>query len=227
MKTPLSLMARRPSSPEEVAALADIGALMAVAWSQPGERLVAGWSDGLWGHDLSACLREARFDPADCHTVDQHLEVLSAATARADPITVTDDLAAEYAALFQGPGRALVPAYECQWTDSDQATLFIAPTTAAVESAYRAAGLEVGSREPADSMSCEWEFVGLLARRESQSTGPAAAVWRSQRLEFVAEHLAGWAAPFARAVESATEQGVYAALARITARIGSSSRLMR
>ncbi len=206
------------TEPGDAAAIADLAGLLALAWAQPGRLLADALVEGDWAGGVRECL-EAGGLPAG---VPDALGVLAAAVAGRDADSLALDLAAEYAALFQGPGRALVHAYECQWVDADAATLFVAPASLAVEAAYRAAGLEVAGHEPPDSLATELAFVRHLAQAEASggvSGDPA------PRRAFVAEHLDRWVERFCAAVDRATEHGVYAAFARVTAAVAASGRL--
>lgn len=217
MKAIRLLMPRRRPDP---AVIAQLARLLAAGWAQPGLRLATGLVETGWQHELGEALANLEQGRASLsEVVSADLEVLDRATSGQSADELLVELAAEYAALFQGPGRALVPAYECQWLDDPDASLFVAPSTMAVEAVYRAAGMEMSNREPPDSLAVELEFVGRLATLEAGTHGPRAVGWRAQRVQFVAEHPARWIEPFCTAVEQATEHGYYAALARLTQQV--------
>lgn len=208
---------RTPRYRPDAAAVSRLARLLAAGWAQPDRRLATGLVEHTWQNELAGALaglglRETRLvesAASDVQVLDRAIHGLSA-----EQLAV--DLAAEFAALFQGPGPALVPAYGCQWLDDPAASLFVAPSAMAAEASYRAAGLAMSNREPPDSLSVELEFIGRLAALEAGAASAAAVGWRAQRVQFVAEHPARWIDPFCTAVQQATEHGYYAALARLT-----------
>ena len=125
-------------------AVADLAGLLALAWGQPSQMLAEALIDETWADGVRECVAPLLPGDAQDGLLDA-LGVLAVSVAGSSPVTLAIDLAAEYAALFQGPGRALVKAYECQWVEAEGAKLFIAPTSLAVEASYSAAGLEVAT----------------------------------------------------------------------------------
>lgn len=191
-------------------AVADLAGLLALAWGQPDQMLAQALLEESWADSVRECVELLLPNDSLPGLLDA-LGVLAVSVAGSSPVTLAIDLAAEYAALFQGPGRALVKAYECQWVEAEGATLFIAPTSLAVEASYRAAGLEVATHEPPDCLATELAFVRYLAQAEAPGRVS------ERRRVFLTAHVDRWAGRFCEAVEQATEHGAYAALARITA----------
>lgn len=217
--------ANRTPDPDAVGRLAR---LLALAWAQPDLRLATGLIDGGWVDEIRAALAGLGGQSEGLtDRVEAALAVLGRAVNEQTPEQLSLRLGAEYAALFQGPGRSLVCPYECQWVDAEDASLFMAPSTVAVEAAYRSAGLAISTREPPDSMAVELEFVGRLATRQAGAAKAEAVGLHGQRVQFVAAHPARWIEPFCDAVEHATEEGFYAALARITREVNASGVLGR
>lgn len=87
---------------------------------------------------------------------------------------------------------------------------------------YRAFGVEAaeGDRRP-DHLPVELEFAGLLCAKEalaaSKGMEEQAAMCRSARGRFLAEHLGRWIDAFAEAVESKASGSYFAGLARCAA----------
>lgn len=219
---------RTPGRSADPAAVGQLARLLAVAWAQPDERLASGLLTRAWQDDVAQAVAGLTPVAAGLASAAQTAEqIIDRAITGADATGLAVALGAEYAALFQGPGRALVGAYECQWLDSPDATLFVAPSTLAVEAAYRSAGLGISTHEPPDSLAVELEFVGRLAATEASSAKSDAIRWRGQRVQFVAAHPAVWIDPFCQAVAQATEHGVYAALAQLTREVNRSGVLTK
>ncbi|MBI4220754.1 MAG: molecular chaperone TorD family protein [Chloroflexi bacterium] len=126
-------------------------------------------------------------------------------------------LAHTYSTLFRSTGTSgFVPLCETEYIAQGGDLIGTMPM---LESAYRGVGFRLlaGSREPADHISVELEYAGLLCAREEMAwaarDGHAAArlMWREQH--FLSRHLHLWVPALARAIER-QHAGVYASTAR-------------
>lgn len=205
---------------EDPQLVADVAGLLAFAWRQPGPVFAQGVADGAWAAELTELLRTLVGKRLDVAEYRAAAAVLGKWASGKDSGQIEEELAAEYAALYQGPDSPLVAFYECQWLDDKNAMLFSAPSTQLVEQAYRTAGLEIASREPADSFVAELEFVRHLASEQSSQaesgSKPLADRAATMRRAFVRDHLDRWLEDFCGATQGATECAGYAALSRIT-----------
>lgn len=216
----MDIRIRRGGRGEDPARVADIAGLLAFAWRQPGPVFAQGLADGTWVGELTELLRGLAGKRLDVAEFREASVVLGTWADGKNADQIEEELAAEYAALYQGPASPLVAFYECQWLDDRSAMLFSAPSTQLVEQAYRTAGLEIATREPADSFVAELEFVWHLATEQNSQveagSKPLADRASSLRRAFVRDHLDRWLEDFCGATQGATECAGYAALSRIT-----------
>lgn len=235
----VSLSAPRPRA--DAGAVADLAELLSAAWRTPDRELVAAWRDGVWQEDVRDALSRLGLGPdagragpraggaSDAEVAAGALGVLDRASGAAPGVdALLEAVGAEHASLFLGPPHALVGFHECQWLDGPDVSLFVAPSTVAVEAAYRQAGVAPSTREPADMLPAELEFLALLAAREVTGDGDDARtdlVARQLRQAFWHQHLGLWLEDLGVAVQRATEHGAYAALGRLTAAVARSGRL--
>ena len=88
--------------------------------------------------------------------------------------------------LFAGQGRPAILLYESWHRDGR----FSSPTTFAVQTQYRLAGLDISGERP-DHAAVELEFLSFLATREEEDAGQAQK-WRAARQRFLTEHAGRW-----------------------------------
>jgi len=119
--------------------------------------------------------------------------------AHAMRVTPPDELRAEYARLFVGPGE--LPAPPCASVYIDPGRQVMGETTVAVEHAYEAAGLKVAPREPADHIAQLLEFAHHL---EVSGEDPE---------PFIERFIRPWAKGFCRRVRAETRYAYFAVLA--------------
>lgn len=215
---------------KKVELISELAALLSAAWAQPDNDFARALTTRTWQKQLMSLTNQLELGSTT--KIQSAVEVLARSIRSSPPVSGANtllepeltseydslmvDLATEYAALYIGPNRPLVPAYECQWIDGEQASLFIAPTAVAVENCYRSAGVVMANNEPPDSLFVELEFVAHLARAEKYASTSETLKYSNWRQEFVASHVNKWAASFCDATERATEHGAYAAFSRIT-----------
>ena len=135
--------------------------------------------------------------------------------------TDLESLAVSHARLFGHTARGAVPAYETEYGADD---LFQQPQQMADAAGFYAAfGLASDARaaERPDHVSCECEFLMVLARKEAlalqhDAADTAALVDRATRL-FLRDHLARFAPSFAAGLQRHAPAGFYAALGALLA----------
>ncbi|WP_372841673.1 molecular chaperone [Phaeovulum sp.] len=163
------------------------------------------------GTDASnALLREA----ADAAGLRDELGGLLALVAtRPDVGPFALDLATDYARLFLGAGSRgiTVQPYESYHTNP-RGALF-QEATGAMEALLREYGLAAsGTKEPADHVAVELEFLAQLTADLAEGGEPRAAVLRDKLLR---EHVLVWVPGFCNACIERDRQGFYAAAARL------------
>jgi TorA maturation chaperone TorD len=160
---------------------------------------------------------------ADASLYAPGLEMLDAAGASLPPLPL---LAAEYARLFTGPGRAAVNRFASQYLDEPRADgrpRLRGPATEAAAAAYEAEGLAPRSAlgEPADDIATELEFLSSLSDREATewARGSTEEALRLRRAaaQFLREQCATWWPAFAGAVLAQARVEVYSGFARLLA----------
>lgn len=145
----------------------------------------------------------------------------AARAARSRPAGWEEELAAEYARLLIGPGD--VPAMPYGSFYLSPSRHLMTEETLAVRRRYLDAGLAVErlNQIPDDHAGVELEFLYFLTRRAAEAAergdpaGAAAAL--DERRAFVADHCARWMPELARRMETATEEPLLVAAARLLA----------
>ncbi len=153
------------------------------------------------------------------HSRGTSLEARARALALLPGEDTLESLGDRHLALFGHTARGPVPPYETEYGDD---TLFQKPQEMAdIAGFLRAFGLVVSPdrHERLDHVSCELEFLALLARKEAHAveTGDdamAAETRKAARL-FLKDHLARFLPSFARRLLRADEAGFYGRLARL------------
>ena len=125
----------------------------------------------------------------------------------------TEELATEFARLFRGvsPSESPDPPYESLYRDGS----IYGPSTTRVRNAYREAGLDISeeeSREPADHIGIELQFLGELRATEGENGAPV----REHQRTFIEEHVGSWIEDLRDAVEEADAGPFYRAVLRLT-----------
>jgi TorA maturation chaperone TorD len=160
---------------------------------------------------------------ADARYYQSGLQTLTAAGTDLPPLP---DLAAEYARLFTGPGRAAVGRFASQYLDEpgpDGRPRLYGPATEAALAAYEAEGLapKMLLGEPGDDIATELEFLGWLCSREerhwSEAETEKALHLRRASDRFLRDHCASWWPAFADAVLSQSRISLYPGFARLLA----------
>lgn len=150
---------------------------------------------------------------------------IEAARSRADRALCADldqeALSSEYLRLFVGLPAPLAPWWESGYFN-DRGLAF-QEQMMAVRAAYARYGLQsrAKNREPDDSLALELEFVARLASlaadaAEAGDEGRACVVLGDQKV-FLSEHLSCWVRPWAHLVRRHGREGLYPALADLTA----------
>jgi putative dimethyl sulfoxide reductase chaperone len=191
---------------------------LSLGFSEPDAALLQGLLDG----GLLGALREALNGPdgwEDCAAAARAVEECAAAALLAD--TTLEELRADYARLFTGPGTPAVACYESEYLEPPRADgrgRLGGVVASAVEAAYLQAGVTTaaGRREPPDFVAVELEFLYVLYGREAEAwaAGDAAEArrLRSASERFLADHAQRWLPAFAGAVQTDSRHPFYAAL---------------
>lgn len=191
---------------------------LSLGFSEPDAALLQGLLDG----DLQGALREALegLDGwQDCAAAARVVEECAAAALSAD--TTLEELRAEYARLFTGPGRPAVACYESEYLEqprSDGRGRLGGVVASAVEAAYRLEDVATaaGRREPPDFVAVELEFLYVLRGREAEAwaAGEAEEARRlhSASERFLADHAQRWLPAFAGAARTESRHRFYMAL---------------
>lgn len=125
------------------------------------------------------------------------------------------ELAIEYATLFVGPFELKAPPYGSIYLEGSHQVM--GQSTIETMNLYRAAGLKLDIKEPADHVAIELEFVNylILAEVDARASGDD-ELYRSMsniRRAFFSQFLGKWVPEFCDAVIKVTEEGYYHSLA--------------
>lgn len=183
--------------------------LRALAWlhaeERPPEVLAALYASG-----FPATLTVVSADAAEAQAMDAALRALASSRCEEDapdalPASSTDELAADYAAIYLTHALRASP-HESVWRDDDH--LMLQGPTFAVRDFYRRHGVQVPDwRARADDhLVHELEFVALLLERGDER----------EAARFLKTHLLAWLPDFARRVAQRAATPFYAALAGLT-----------
>ena len=191
---------------------------LSFGFGEPDAALLQGLVDG----DLQGALREA-LDGLNgfqaCAAAAR--AVLKCAAAAGSTAAAFEELRAEYARLFTGPGTPAVACYESEYLEpprADRRGRLGGAVAASVEAAYLRDGVATaaGRREPPDFVAVELEFLYNLAIREAGAwaAGDAAEArrLRSSSERFLTEHARRWLPAFARAAQVGSRHPFYVAL---------------
>jgi TorA maturation chaperone TorD len=149
-------------------------------------------------------------------------EQAAVAAAEVEPCRLLEDLQAEHARLFTGPGRTGVPAYESQLREPPRADgrgALGGAVADAVLAAYRehGVGLVGRGREQPDYFLTEIEFLRVLTVRmaAAERAGDVVDVTRlaAAAARFRSEHTGQWLPALAALIGRATDQPSYRAAA--------------
>jgi TorA maturation chaperone TorD len=202
---------------------------LAIGFAEPHEDLrealaSSGPAGSTTGGPLLRTLAEAvSWLGGDAALYDRALKTLETAGAGLPPLA---ELAAEFARLFTGPGRAAVNRFGSQYLDEPRADgrpSLQGPSTQAVEAAYEAEGVtpRAALREPGDDISTELEFLSWLCGREalqwSDGRTAEALRLRASAHSFLRDHCATWWPSFAEAVLAEAGLDVYRGFAHLLA----------
>jgi TorA maturation chaperone TorD len=147
--------------------------------------------------------------------------VVECAAAACSADVMLEELRAEYARLFTGPGTPAVACYESEYLERPRADgrgRLGGAVTASVEAAYLRDGVATtaGRCAPPDFVAVELEFLYILTIRESEAwaAGDAAEARRlhSSSERFLSEHAQRWLPAFAGAARAESRHPFYGAL---------------
>ncbi len=140
-----------------------------------------------------------------CVALDVSLQALAGKGDGSVPQSSTDDLAADYAAIYLTHGLRASP-YESVWLDEDH--LIMQGPTFAVRDFYQRHGMRVRDwrQMTDDHITHELQFVALLLERGEDR----------EAARFLKQHLMAWLPDFAQRVGQRAETPFYAALAALT-----------
>ena len=115
-----------------------------------------------------------------------------------DPGSAQRDLAVDRTYLFRGVDeRGPLPPYEGFYSPAGESTI------AAVNDAYRKAGVRPSNKERLDYLGQELAFVSVLMQKESaarlQNDGESAEAFRAMHVTFKADHLSTWVSSYCNA----------------------------
>ena len=128
-----------------------------------------------------------------------------------------EELAVEYARLFQGPFGLKAPPYGSIYLDNDRTVM--GPSTMETIGIYEQEGLARGEgfHELPDHISVELEFMYYLSYRQAESLQkgdlPRAEAYRAKQEQFSTRFLAAWVPSFCSHIKEESDNGFYSALA--------------
>jgi len=129
-----------------------------------------------------------------------------------------DELQKDYAALFVGPFGIAAPPYGSVYMESGGRVC--GDSTADAEARYRAEGLAVTIKEPADHIAIEMEYMYLLVSREIAAVQAGlhdiAADYRAKQHDFLGLHLGVWAPAIAQRIVENAQTIFYRCIAQAT-----------
>jgi len=127
-----------------------------------------------------------------------------------------EELEAEYARLFVGPGRPVAHPYESVYREGR----VMGDCTLAVRQSYAAEGLAPEGHSLPDHVAVELEFMAYLAQREAEARErgdeEGALAYLRQQEAFLSEHLSRWLPRFCQRVLAGEAHPFYADLAQRT-----------
>ena len=141
---------------------------------------------------------------------------LAAEVGRLPDLTDLATLQAGFRRLFGHTARGLVPPYETEY--GEDSPFLPAHEMGDLSGFYRAFGLTLrrDAHERPDHVSCEFEFMVVVARREAyvleQGHGATAEATRGAARLFLREHLGRWGPAFGQRLGREDPDGFYGAL---------------
>ncbi|MEX0985479.1 MAG: molecular chaperone TorD family protein [Actinomycetota bacterium] len=127
-----------------------------------------------------------------------------------------DRMRTQYTGLFLSGSRDLtVQPFESSYAQVSEYD--IATVSAAVETRYRRAGIQLASKgELPDHVAVELEFCAYLCHQEGDAdTDVDAARWRAERQSFLIDHLVRWLPDFAGKLARVMPESVYTEAAAV------------
>lgn len=159
-------------------------------------------------HEPSKELLE-RFESMASDETYVDTEALAAAATELRPLQL------DHAKLFVGPFEVPAPPYGSTYLDDEQRVM--TESTTEVQEWYRREGLDIGLEEPADHISAELEFVGVLVLAEQEmremDNEEAAIKYIERQYDFLGQHLGRWISVFADNIREHAETEFYRILA--------------
>lgn len=180
-------------------AASDFYQLLSVSLQWPSGELVRAILDGSYLADGLNILAELACREQDLQAVKAAFEPLREKAGDANILLTA--LRREYTRLFNHPEQPVIDIYESVFLSKQKGgvelkDVFLNPVTADVERCYRAAGLINKSREPADHLVAELEFMMYLYRNKGQALQEGNEEQAAQLEEhikaFVDRHLGNW-----------------------------------
>lgn len=159
-------------------------------------------------------------------TFSERLAKTASAMEKAFSRSDLQSLLVDYAALFVGPGTLLAAPYGSVYLEKDRQVMG-ASTMAALD-CYRSAGLNLTDDFPEmpDHIAVELEFCSYLLQRQLQTEiagdQKEAAIWQTQRADFLKNHLARWSPLFCSSLRQNAATGFYKELSELIQGIVSS-----
>lgn len=212
--------------------ISDFYQLLSISLQVPSVEFAEALLDGRYKEDVNTILTELSCSFEDVGEVEKLLEQIE--KSGNDVHQVLGNLRIEHTRLFYDPKRPALDIYETTFTKktkdlSEKPTLFVSPEALQVEQCYKEAGLVMTTKEPADHMVIELEFMMDLYRKK----GLAIRDRDEQRIEliqgqinkFEEGHLRKWAYDFFSKLESETTNDSYHAIAKL-AKVGLSQLLL-
>lgn len=189
-------------------ALADWYALLAFLFQPPTAETIANMQQVSLADDFRAIVSELGAQSSETDSIAERLDALKENLAVDD--NALSSVRREYTRLFSHPKLPLVWPYEGVFHDSEleaqgkptnQSRLFVNPSAADAERQYRAAGFDTATlRVPADSITTELEFAGLLHEKIAAALleGDDATVedLEAKLRKFADTHFGAWARRF-------------------------------
>jgi len=203
-------------------ATSDFYQLLSVSLQWPSGELARAILDGSFREDGLSILAELGCGEKELQAARAALAGLDGEAH--DVNVLLTSLRREYTRLFNHPEQPVLELYESVFLsrhngEPEVKEAFVNPVAADVERCFREAGLVIKSREPADHLVAELEFMMYLygnlgkARQEGQ-------VEEADRIEgqiqaFVAQHLGKWCQAFFDRLEAQAQLPFYRAVGAV------------
>lgn len=202
-------------------ATSDFYQLLSLSVQWPGREFGEALLDGSYQNDATDILKELGCEQSEILEIEDMLKTLKNSVADKKKFLI--ELAREYTRLFNHPEKPVINIYESMFLhESDKnVAMFINPVALDVERCYKEAGvyLQNASKEPADHMAAELEFMMYLYANKGLALKEQNREKLSQIEENIDEfeklHFSKWAVPFFSLLGEESEILAYKVVAKV------------